>query len=114
MSSIADVIGWKFNHQPGMRCAEVDGVITIIEFPGGIPTQIEQDQWTAEYAAAVAIESGRLTEIDADPQIVDLMDKLRKATLTQISTYVDTNVIDLASARTLFKRILAVLSVMLR
>lgn len=47
MTSIAEVIGWKFNHQDGMKT--VDGVIT--EFPGGIPTQAEQDAWTAEYLA---------------------------------------------------------------
>ena len=47
--SIAEVIGWKFNHQPGMRCDEVDGVLQITDFPGGIPSQALQDQWTAEY-----------------------------------------------------------------
>jgi hypothetical protein len=48
--SIADVIGWKFNHQPGMRCREDEnGVIQIIEFPGGIPSQADQDAWTQEY-----------------------------------------------------------------
>lgn len=26
---IAKVIGWKFNNQEGMRCKEIDGVITI-------------------------------------------------------------------------------------
>ncbi len=47
MSSIAEVIGWKFNHQQGMSTRE--GVIT--EFPGGIPSQADQDLWTAEYEA---------------------------------------------------------------
>jgi hypothetical protein len=50
--NIAHVISWKFNDQPGMRCKEIDGVMTIIDFPGGIPSQAEQDQWIAEYAAA--------------------------------------------------------------
>ena len=45
--NIAEVIGWKFNHQAGMSTRE--GVIT--EFPGGIPTQADQDLWTAEYEA---------------------------------------------------------------
>ena len=31
---LGEVIGWKHNHQAGMRTA--DGVIT--EFPGGIPS----------------------------------------------------------------------------
>ena len=45
MTSIAKVIGWKFAHQEHM--ATRDGVIT--EFPGGIPSQADQDKWTAEY-----------------------------------------------------------------
>ena len=42
---IGAVIGWKFNHQPGMET--FDGVIT--KFPGGIPSQADQDAWKAEY-----------------------------------------------------------------
>ena len=45
MTNIGTVIGWKHNHQSGM--ATRDGVIT--EFPGGIPSQADQDAWTAEY-----------------------------------------------------------------
>ena len=45
MSNIGTVIGWKHNHQSGM--ATIDGVIT--EFPGGIPSQADQNTWTAEY-----------------------------------------------------------------
>ena len=45
MADIAAVIGWRFNHQPGMSTR--DNVIT--EFPGGIPSQADQDKWTAEY-----------------------------------------------------------------
>ena len=45
MSNIGIVIGWKFDHQQGM--STMDGVIT--EFPGGIPSQADQDKWTAEY-----------------------------------------------------------------
>lgn len=47
MSNIGAVIGWKFNHQSGMSTS--DGIITA--FPNGIPTQAEQDKWTAEYEA---------------------------------------------------------------
>jgi len=50
--NISDVIAWKFNEQPGMRCAEVGGIMTIIEFPGGVPSQADQDLWTQEYIAA--------------------------------------------------------------
>ena len=48
--SIGLVIGWKFNNQAGMSTS--DGVIT--EFPNGIPTQADQDSWTAEYEAHLA------------------------------------------------------------
>lgn len=47
MTHISEVIGWKFNHQPGMSTR--DGVITA--FPGGIPSQADIDTWTAEYEA---------------------------------------------------------------
>ena len=47
MSSIGEAIGWKFNHQQGMSTKA--GAIT--DFPGGVPTQAEQDLWTAEYEA---------------------------------------------------------------
>ena len=45
MTDIGRVIGWKFNHQEGMCTKE--GVITA--FPNGIPSQADQDKWTAEY-----------------------------------------------------------------
>ena len=47
--NIAEVIGWKFNNQAGMRCKVIDGVMQITEFPGGIPSQTDQDAWTQEY-----------------------------------------------------------------
>ena len=49
MSNIGAVIGWKHNHQSGMSTRK--GVIT--EFPGGIPSQADQDKWTAEYEAHI-------------------------------------------------------------
>jgi len=51
MNNIGAVIGWKFNHQPGM--VTYGGVIT--KFPGGIPSQADQDKWTAEYEAQISI-----------------------------------------------------------
>lgn len=62
--NISNVIGWKFNHQPGMACKTIDGVVTVVEFPGGIPTQAEQDAWTAEYLAY----KGSVAEKDDDLQ----------------------------------------------
>jgi hypothetical protein len=45
MSNIGAVIGWKFDHQSGMSTS--GGI--IIKFPGGIPSQSDQDAWTVEY-----------------------------------------------------------------
>lgn len=50
MANIAEVIAWKFNNQEGMRCEDDNsGLPVIVEFPGGIPSQAQQDAWTAEY-----------------------------------------------------------------
>lgn len=54
MSNIAEVIGWKFDQQPGMKCKAINGVLTIVEFPGGVPSQSDQDAWVAEYEAYIA------------------------------------------------------------
>jgi len=47
--NIAEVIGWKFKHQSGMSCKEIDGVMTIVDFPGGIPSKTDQNLWTIQY-----------------------------------------------------------------
>lgn len=62
--SIAAVIGWKFNHQPGMKCREIDSVLKIIQFPGGVPSQTDQDIWSQEYSDWVA--AGGLLDEKAD------------------------------------------------
>ncbi len=48
MTDMSLVIGWKFKHQEGME-TNSSGVITA--FPGGIPSQADQDKWAAEYEA---------------------------------------------------------------
>jgi hypothetical protein len=69
MSNIADVIGWKFNNQPGMVCKTINGTFVITEFPGGVPSQVTQDGWTAEYAAFVAggglLDQSATSDLDA-------------------------------------------------
>tara|TARA_R100000995_G_scaffold36735_1_gene16782 strand:- start:133 stop:426 length:294 start_codon:yes stop_codon:yes gene_type:complete len=42
---IAEVLSWKFKDQAGMRTKDGE----IVDFPGGIPSQEDQDLWTAEY-----------------------------------------------------------------
>tara|TARA_R100000995_G_C3437424_1_gene101572 strand:+ start:528 stop:791 length:264 start_codon:yes stop_codon:yes gene_type:complete len=48
MIDIAKVIAWKFDNQEGMSTK--NNIIT--EFPGGIPSQSDQDTWIAEYEVA--------------------------------------------------------------
>ena len=72
MSNIGEVIGWKFNHQAGMKTS--DGVITA--FPAGIPSQADQDSWTAEYEAhLVSTEYSKLRKAEY-PTIVDQLDDI--------------------------------------
>ena len=65
--NISQVIGWKFNHQDGMRCKEIGGAMTIIEFPGGIPSQVDQDLWIQEYNDWVA--AGGLKDIQVEEEL---------------------------------------------
>ena len=65
---------------------------------------------TAAELEAAAAEVLRLQNIRGDVLTTDLLDKLRAATPVQISNYVDASVTDLASARTMFKRILLILA----
>jgi hypothetical protein len=83
MSNISTVIGWKHNHQAGMSTE--DGVIT--EFPGGIPSQAEQDTWTAEYEAYVAANEYkglRKAEYDKLNQFEMQFDDQRDGTTTWV------------------------------
>lgn len=50
MTNIGAVLEWKFPEQKGWFM--LAGVIT--KYPGGIPTQADQDTWTAEYALYLA------------------------------------------------------------
>ena len=83
MNDLADVIGWKFNHQAGMSTS--GGVIT--SFPGGIPSQADQDLWTAEYEVYKAAQDEidrleaqvtprRMREAIADPTWINAQEAL--------------------------------------
>ncbi len=83
MADIGAVIGWKHDHQAGMSTA--DGIITA--FPGGIPSQAEQDTWTAEYEAYVAAneyKSLRKAKYDALNQYEMMFDDQRDSTTTWV------------------------------
>ena len=95
MTTIADVIGWKFNHQQGMRCQDVDGVVQITEFPGGIPSQAEQDAWALEYEVAIALKTAveqSDAQADADAKADAVTQYLVSHTPLEIYQYVRTQV----------------------
>jgi hypothetical protein len=48
MSKLGAALGWKYDHAPGIS---TKGDV-LIEFPGGILTQAEQDACVAEYEEA--------------------------------------------------------------
>ena len=77
--SIAEVIGWKFNHQEGMSTR--DGVIT--EFPGGIPSQADQDKWTAEYEAYLPTKKWQEDMANSDS---DLMPRWAEDIISKLGT----------------------------
>ena len=83
MTNIAEVIGWKFNHQAGMSTKA--GKITA--FPGGIPSQVDQSAWTAEYEAHVqanAYKGKRLAEYAKLNQFEMQFDDQRDSTTTWV------------------------------
>ena len=61
--NIANVISWKFNNQNGM---ETTGDV-ITKFPGGIPSQADQDTWTAEYEPIFAAQQ-EIRQIETMPR----------------------------------------------
>ena len=75
MISLAEIIAWKFPDQGGM-CTSND---IITKFPGGIPSQADQDLWRNEYIAKFGDVS--IWEIDRKrrsnyPAIGDQLDKI--------------------------------------
>ena len=49
---LAEILGWKFNHAPGITTK--DGVLTA--FPGPMPTDSEIDVYRAEYLDFIQAE----------------------------------------------------------
>ena len=77
--NISNIIGWKFNNQAGMKCKEIDGVMTIIDFPGGIPSQEDQDSWIAEHESYIAQGGDKADEalrLLADPIVASILEEL--------------------------------------
>lgn len=105
MTNIAEVIGWKFNHQEGMSCKEIvnktidektgketneyTGVLAITEFPGDIPSQADQDKWTAEYEAHLVAKITDPVEYPLNPSQFEAILALLNITIEQIDAAVD-------------------------
>ncbi len=80
MIDIAKVIAWKFNNQEGMSTK--NNIIT--EFPGGIPSQSDQDTWIAEYEVAKAEmdQAEQNTETQKANDKISAQNKLKALGLT--------------------------------
>ena len=72
MANIGAVIGWKFSHQAGMETKNNK----ITAFPGGIPSQSDQDAWTAEYEAHLAATAYQEKRRAAYPELAEQLDML--------------------------------------
>ena len=64
------IIGWKHNHQSGMKT--VDG--EIVEFPGGIPSDDDINSWKVEYDAHVAATAYQGKRAAEYPSFADQFD----------------------------------------
>lgn len=70
---------------------------------------VSQAAYDATQAAAAAALAAKQTVMN-DPLRAALINQLRGATNVQINNYVDANVTDLATARTMLKRVILVLA----
>jgi hypothetical protein len=72
ISDIGSVIQWKFPSKEGMMTRGDE----IVTFPGGIPSQADQDTWTAEYEAYVAANEYKGLRKEEYPSIADQLDDI--------------------------------------
>ena len=73
MSNISKVLHWKFPEKQGM--CTTDGIITKFG-SDSIPSQSDQDKWTAEYKAHVAATEYKGKRKDEYPSFEDQFDEL--------------------------------------
>lgn len=92
---IEDVNGYTV---PLGHTIELEGAVTFV----AVPNPVE------------AAENARLETFLNDPQVKTFFTNLRSADLQGLVTYMNNNVTDLASARSMMIRISAVLSVILK
>ena len=72
LDDMAQIIGWKHNHQQGM----VTNAGVITEFPGGIPSDKDIDAWKTEWDAHVVATAYIQKRVDEYPSIGDQLDKI--------------------------------------
>ncbi len=69
MSSLAEVLAWKFNDAPGIRTREKkDGKMEIFDWPSNLgpkPTKAKIARWTAELEALPPPVDELATAVDA-------------------------------------------------
>src|SRR5215211_1695264 len=80
------------------------------EFRGIYDDLIAQGVTVEPYSAPSTAYTDRQELLRADPRRIDLLDKLKNASIAQIDTYVDNNVTNIADARLMFKRILLLIA----
>lgn len=96
-----NIVVWT-DPDPKPTLAEIEAVWATVEA-----------DWIAEQeavATAQQAETDRMIGLRADAELQDMLARLAVATPAQINTYVDNNVTNIATARTLFKRILLILA----
>ena len=72
LDNMAEIIGWKHNHQQGMA---TDGGV-IIEFPNGIPSDEDIDTWKVEYDAHISATAYIEKRLDAYAELGEQLDQL--------------------------------------
>ena len=72
LANMAEIIGWKHNHQSGMA---TDGGV-IIDFPGGIPSDEDIDTWETEYDAHISATAYVGKRVDAYAELGVQLDQL--------------------------------------
>ncbi len=81
MSDLGAILGWKHNHEPGIR-TKGD---TIVEWPvslGKFPDQADIDLWTTEYEAFLVTEASEKQDVKTTLAGLDIdFDTLKKALL---------------------------------
>lgn len=86
--------------------------IAYWNIPAPIPTEQEIVDALAAKDAKDAVEDARIVSVQSDGIFIDIMQRMSKANASEISTWIDNNVANLASARTVLKAIVLALVIL--